>query len=56
MLVMNIHFHMNIKKLSTVIYSDIEKSIIANNSIFDLKKLRLYTKETFYENHTYSKN
>ncbi|MAL65514.1 MAG: hypothetical protein CMF94_05370 [Candidatus Marinimicrobia bacterium] len=29
--------------------------IVINNSIFDLKKLRLYTKETFYENHTYSK-
>ena len=29
--------------------------IVINNSIFDYKKLRIYTKETFYENHTYSK-
>ena len=29
--------------------------IVINNSIFDYKKLRIYTKETFYRNHTYSK-
>jgi lipopolysaccharide biosynthesis glycosyltransferase len=34
---------------------NIKNPLIINNSIFNLKKFRIYTKETFYENHTYSK-
>tara|TARA_X000001036_G_C20684214_1_gene806994 strand:- start:2362 stop:3831 length:1470 start_codon:yes stop_codon:yes gene_type:complete len=34
---------------------NIKNPLIINNSIFNLKKIRIYTKETFYENHTYSK-
>ena len=33
----------------------LKNPIVINNSIFDLRKFRIYTKDTFYGSHTYSK-
>ena len=43
------------KKIPKSFVKLLRNPIIINNSIFDYKNFRLYTKETFYENHTYSK-
>ena len=43
------------KKIPTSFIKIVKNPILINTSIFDYKKLRLYTKETFYENHTLSK-
>lgn len=47
--------HEYIKKIPISYIRNLNYTFIINNSIFDIKKLRIYTKETFYENHTISK-
>ncbi len=51
----NLFSHEYKKKIPSSYIRILKNSLIINNSIFDIKKLRIYTKETFYENHTISK-
>lgn len=47
--------HELLKKIPSSFIKILKNPILINTSIFDYKKLRLYTNETFYENHTFSK-